>query len=235
MRVVPSSGQIGNQCKWWHLVVKFGTKLWTQYPGSVVPLAMFFYSRASLSIIISYRHTITPSSSIPSSIIPNCNQLFLRWRNSRMFSKSLTSMEMGQYLFRLHIDHYLSFLVAHCLLYISLFINFSEIGVFTWRKVSVWGDLVLFGNIYKFLWWWTGDDGGGVVTFGGDGGGSVGTCGGSVSTCGVGAKSFSEMFGLLLGASVTTGWDLLNWVGGFPPGCFKQMRWKEMKKAKRAL
>ena len=55
-----SGGKMGNQCKWRHLVAKFATssrsfteinfklfklrellKLWTQYPGSVVPLAMF--------------------------------------------------------------------------------------------------------------------------------------------------------------------------------------------------
>ena len=134
---------------------------------------LLFCLFAMLSIIISYRHTIiTPSSSITSSIIPNCNQLFLRWRNSRMFSKSLTSMEMGQYLFRLHIDPYLSFWL-HIVFYIYHYLSIS---------VKL-GFLVLFGNIYKFLLWWTGDVSGGVGTCGGDGGGSVGTCG-------VGVKSF---------------------------------------------
>ena len=39
-----------------------------------------------------------------------------------MFSKSLTSMEMGQYLFRLHIDPYLSFWL-HIVFYIYYYLS----------------------------------------------------------------------------------------------------------------
>ena len=52
MQVVPSEGRFCNYCRWRHLVNNFATnasgakflagELKSQYPGSVVPLAMFF-------------------------------------------------------------------------------------------------------------------------------------------------------------------------------------------------